>query len=244
MDILLIHGLFGSLSNAPIINAFDKHATVLAPDLLGYGENQSHNTHDLTLSDHVDHLVSTINANSSAPVHVIGHSVGGAVGLLLASDHPELVASYTSVEGNMTLNDAFWSAEIAKTPIDAVNNIIDSYKADVAGWIRGAGVEPTPEQLDIAAQWLDNQPGTTIKAQANAVVTETGRVDYLERFDTLTRNKIPVHLLAGETSFSGWDVPKNIVDKSSSMTKAPGCGHLLMLENPTLFAQLVTRVLS
>ncbi|WP_428942794.1 alpha/beta fold hydrolase [Xanthomonas oryzae] len=42
-------------------------------------------------------------------VHLVGHSVGGAVSALVCSLYPELVASFTSVEGNFTLKDAFWS---------------------------------------------------------------------------------------------------------------------------------------
>jgi len=243
MKILLIHGLFGSLSDESIVNAFDSAATVIAPDLLGYGQYLTYDTANLTLVHQAQHLASLLKKNGDAPVHIVGHSVGGAVGLLLASDHPELVASYTSVEGNMTLKDAFWSAEIANTPIAKVEQIIEGYKADAAAWIAGAGVEATPERLSIAKQWLDNQPATTIKAQATAVVNETGKGSYLERFNTLKANGTPIYLLAGESSYAEWDLPQSILNLSSSSSKAERCGHLMMLENPSLFAKLVFNAL-
>ncbi|WP_227744214.1 alpha/beta fold hydrolase [Yersinia kristensenii] len=49
------------------------------------------------------------------PVHVIGHSVGGAVAVLFARRYPEMTRSLTSVEGNFTLSDAFWSDPDSKS---------------------------------------------------------------------------------------------------------------------------------
>ena len=243
MNILLIHGLIGSLSNPNLLQGFDAQTSVITPDLLGYGANQHVDTAQLSLSDHVSYLAAFLGDSANAPVHVVGHSVGGAVGLMLASDFPHLVSSYTSVEGNMTLKDAFWSSEIAKTPIADVETIVQAYKNDVAGWLQGAVDTPTSEQLLIAKEWLDNQPATTIKAQANAVVKETCMPDYLQRFNTLKSQGIAIHLLAGEKSLSGWDLPDNVLEMSQSMLTLKNCGHLMMLENPALFADSVCQPL-
>lgn len=244
MNILLIHGLFGSLSNPELLDAFPSKASVIAPDLRGYGVNKEDDTSLLSLSDQVDHLVDTIKSQIDGPVNVVGHSVGGAVGLLLASDHPALVSSYLSVEGNMTLKDAFWSAKIAKTPLNEVEEIINGYKADVGAWLAGADVADTPEHSRIATQWLLNQPASTIKAQAAAVVAETAKPDYLKRFDRLVKNNTPIHLMAGEKSMSGWDLPDNIASLSSGVSNIENCGHLMMLEDPKQFAAAVCKAIA
>jgi pimeloyl-ACP methyl ester carboxylesterase len=239
MNVLLVHGLFGSLHFPELLGAFPAAVSVHAPDLLGYGAHHDIDTSQLSLGDQVEHLVTIIKAQTAEPVHVVGHSVGGAIGLMLASDHPELVCSYMSVEGNMTLKDAFWSATIADSPIESVEDIIESYKVDVGAWLAGAGVISTADHIRIATQWLQNQPATTIKAQAAAVVTETARSDYLQRFEQLAKNGTAIHLLAGEKSIAGWDLPDNIITLSNSMNTLKNCGHLMMLEDPVQFARTV-----
>lgn len=80
-------------------------------------------------------------------MHLVGHSVGGAVSVVFAALYPERVASITSFEGNFTLKDAFWSAQIAKKDVVEVQSIVDSYKKDIGAWISGADVAPSDEAL-------------------------------------------------------------------------------------------------
>ncbi|QXH43900.1 alpha/beta hydrolase [Pseudomonas xanthosomatis] len=54
----------------------------------------------------------------------------------------------------------------------------------------------------------------------------------------------PVHLLAGEHSRSGWDVPHWAAQQAASVTVLPGVGHLMMLEDPQGFAQALARLLA
>ena len=44
--------------------------------------------------------------------HLIGHSMGGLTGLLLAHQHPEQVASFVDIEGNLAPEDCFLSRQI------------------------------------------------------------------------------------------------------------------------------------
>ena len=242
MKILLIHGLFGSLSDSRIVDAF-RGVDVLAPDLLGYGEYASFPTHNLTLQDQADHLANWLQDSVNEPVQVVGHSVGWAVGLLLAHAYPSLVASYVSIEGNMTLKGAFWSAELSRKPDDEVASIVDSYRHDIRGWIGNAGVEPTERSLDIARGWIDHQPSSTIKAQAKAVVEATSTSDYLNKLRELIQRGYAVHLVAGERSRPDWDVPAWVEKQASSMTTIQNRGHLMMLESPEEFANTILRVL-
>lgn len=242
MRIVLIHGLFGSLSDPRIVDAFND-VEVLAPDLLGYGEFASFSTDNLTLQDQADHLANWLQNSGAESVHVVGHSVGGAVGLLLAHAYPALVSSYLSVEGNMTLKDAFWSAELSKKPDSEVVSIVESYRQDIQGWIGAAGVEPTEQTVDIARAWIDHQPPSTIKAQAKAVVEATGNDDYLKKLRILIQGNQPVHLVAGEKSRSAWDLPTWVEQTATSMTVMKNRGHLMMLESPKEFANTIIQVL-
>lgn len=110
--IVLIHGLLGSLnyfSPASYLYGVDVHT----PDLLGYGPEKDSNS-ELSLQIQAMHIANYIRNKVGRACCVLGHSVGGAIAMLLAKLEPELVKLVISVEGNFTLNDAFWSQTIAQ----------------------------------------------------------------------------------------------------------------------------------
>ncbi len=236
--VLLIHGLFGHLNDPVITRTIAPHH-VVAPDLLGYGRWRYVNTDGLTLEAQADHLARLIDGNASGQVNVVGHSVGGAVAVLLAHRHPELAASLILVEGNFTLRDAFWSSKIADTPLSEVEDIIAGYRADPGAWIADADVTVTEWSRALAQEWLDNQPASTIRAQARAVVEATGAESYLSIVRSQLDRDLPVHLVSGEWSRANWDVPSWVAAGVRSETVIPGTGHLMMVQEPEAFGAAI-----
>lgn len=242
LPLLLVHGLFGSLSDASIVGAFDERR-ILAPDLIGYGGLAGDGVVGLRLEDQADHLAELLDEADVECADVVGHSVGGAVAVLLATRHPDRVARLVSVEGNMTPSDACWSAELAARSLDEIELMVADYRADVAGWIAGAGVTPTPARVRIATAWLDNQPAGTLRAQAAAVIEATGSEEYLADLRAATEDGLELHLVAGGRSRDGWHVPADIENAARSSVALPGLGHLMMLESPAAFAAAITEAL-
>ncbi len=242
--VVLIHGLFGHLNDKQILGAFGD-TPVYAPDLIGYGSLANRTTPGgtdiagLTLRDQAKNIVKYIRRNELGPVHLVGHSVGGAIAVLIASDYPDLVASLTSVEGNFTIEDAFWSAQLADKPDSEVEAIIDLYRSDPDAWIGDAGVPINEWTHALAVSWLGNQPPSTIQAQARAVVSATSTDIYLGLVRMLLKSAMPFHLIAGERSRSGWNVPDWVRDLATSDTIIANSGHLMMAEDPQAFADTV-----
>ncbi|UXT48455.1 alpha/beta hydrolase [Agrobacterium tumefaciens] len=241
--IILVHGLFGHLKDPEILTQFDG-ADVHAPDLIGYGENCGADVEKLTLLDQANHVAAYIRGLGGQKVHIVGHSVGGAVSALVCQHHPELAASLTSIEGNFILKDAFWSGQIAKKPASEVADIIAEYKADPSAWIARAGVAINGWTAALAKSWLDNQPSSTIRAQAKAVVEATGADDYLEGLRATMTSNMPVYLIAGARSASGWNAPDWANELCTMRVNIPDTGHLMMAENPALFASTVMNCLA
>lgn len=237
VPIVLVHGLFGSLSAPEILQAFGE-TRVYAPDLIGYGERREESTDRLTLRDQ-SKLVAEFIADIGTKVHLVGHSIGGAVSALVATDHKELIATYTSVEGNFTCKDAFWSAQIAKMSNQEVEEIVQGYRSDPDAWIEAAGVTLNPFTSRLAREWLANQPSTTIRAQAKAVVEETAKPAYLANIQTLMKTGLPVNLIAGARSSSDWDTPEWANRSCTTRVNIPLVGHLMMAESVSSFASAV-----
>src|SRR5207245_1525566 len=106
---------------------------------------------------------------------------GGAIAMLVAAQAPDRVRGVISVEGNFTLNDAFWCSKIA--PLDPLDwqSQYQRMCSDENAWLLDSGIALTPERAQWARRILDNQPATTVQAMARAVVDETGRPEYLAR---------------------------------------------------------------
>jgi len=237
--IILCHGLFGSLSD-PLLLASFENSIIFAPDLLGYGKHVSADLSSLDLVDQAEHILAFMDEHDMEQANLVGHSVGGAVAALLASRNPSRVKSLVSVEGNMTPRDAFWSASLVKKSVREIQQIVDSYFSDVAGWIAVSGVSETPETVRIATTWLENQPAETLKAQARAVVEATSSSsDYLESLRRQLQYGLDLHLISGSISREDWHVPVDIERAARTNTVIADCGHLMMLQSPDKFARAV-----
>ncbi len=91
--VLLLHGFGGDLDNwmFNLDSLAEKHR-VLALDLPGHGQSVKTNV-DPSLSGMAKFVRNFLDVLSVSSVHVVGHSMGGAIAMQLASDSPETVKS-------------------------------------------------------------------------------------------------------------------------------------------------------
>lgn len=213
----------------------------LAPDLLGYGSHRNAPFDAITLAAQVEHVRQAIDAHFGAqPVDLVGHSVGGAIAMLFAHAHPARVRRIVNVEGNFTLDDAFWSASISRMTPAQADAMLDGLRSDLPGWLRGAIDDPSPRQLDDARRWLTHQPASTLRAMGRSVVATTGEPGYLQQLaDVFARH--PVWLVAGERSRAGWHVPDWALARCAGFETIGDCGHLIPAERPVAFRETLVR---
>ena len=241
--LVLIHGLVGSLDYFQP-NARITRAEVHTCDLLGYGRFRDAPSGRLTLSAQVDHVARVIAELGGEPVWLLGHSMGGAVAMLLADRHPQLVCGIINVEGNFTLEDAFWSKKIITKRPEEWEDEYRAMESDVPAWLARCGVSPTPERVRWAEEILARQPPETVYAMSQAIVTETQEPGYLQAVRNVVDRGLPIHLIAGERSAAAWDVPEFVRRKALSYTEQSGVGHLMMLEAPDEFCRIVDTCIS
>ncbi|MDH3472761.1 MAG: alpha/beta hydrolase [Rhodospirillales bacterium] len=82
-------------------------ATLLAPDLPGHGASQGPLPESWTMEGMTAAVRALLrgHAAETSRLHVVVHSMGGAVGLLLAGETPIPLASFVNVEGNLVAAD-------------------------------------------------------------------------------------------------------------------------------------------
>lgn len=91
--LVLVHGFTGFKENwLPLMRRLYPRHRILAPDLPGWGESERRADADYGYAAQAERLAAFLRATTTAPVALVGHSMGGAVAALLAARHPRLVA--------------------------------------------------------------------------------------------------------------------------------------------------------
>ena len=235
--VVFIHGLYqgmGHLADLP----FPSSRKLILLDLPGY-RTQVEKAVPPDLAGYADHVASELDRLGASPAVVVGHSVGGAVAMLLAANHRERVAAVVNVEGNFRPADAFWSNKIAAMTSEEADAMLEEYKNDIDGWLTRQKIQIKPKRQEWAKRMFDAQPARSVQALARAVVEATASPDYLPTMDGVIFSGLPVHLIAGERSRAGWGVPDDFARLAASFSIQPKVGHMMQLEEPEAFLALV-----
>ena len=87
----LLHGLFGHAGNFGVVQReFSRRFRVLALDLRNHGE--SAHADGMSYASMAADVLETLRAHGALPCTMIGHSMGGKVGMALALASPEAVS--------------------------------------------------------------------------------------------------------------------------------------------------------
>jgi len=234
---VFIHGLFHGFRHFEEMS-LPGPGRIVVIDLLGYGWHAGAEAPE-SLHEQVRHVAAELARFGASPGVIVGHSVGGAVAMLLAATHPDRVAAIVNVEGNFTLADAFWSSKFAAMSELEAETTLDAFRQGVPAWLLRQKIDATPERVAWARRMFDAQPASSLQALGRAVVRETTSADYLPTLDRVLESGIPVHLLAGERSRGEWSVHHEFAGRAASFTVQPDVGHMMPIEDPEGFLALI-----
>jgi pimeloyl-ACP methyl ester carboxylesterase len=122
--ILFLHGLGGTKD--AFKNVWDRdelrEESILVPDLQGFGESSHNPTFSYTLEDQVEVLKKLLSKYPYEELHIVAHSMGGAIGVLLAEQIPNL-GSFVDIDGNLIPGDGgLLSRQTAGLPYEEFRN--------------------------------------------------------------------------------------------------------------------------
>lgn len=242
--VLLLHGLGATAGEDwhRVVAALDDDYRVVVPDLPGFGRSQVPAT---TLSPEryaamLDWLIERLGLR---PVHLVGHSMGGAIALYYASEHPGSVAQLVVADTAGILHRAAFIRTLveARPALHALPNgirmsvrrLIDKGERFIERL--ATGPDPTEYLREKSAAWrrlLSNRPNTNA-ALALIHSDFSGRLEHLEA---------PVTIIWGETDSVAPLRTAHLLDArlpNSHLEVIEGAGHVPMQTHTAAFLEIL-----
>lgn len=227
--IVLLHGLFGAMGNyAELIELLKSRYRMIVP-LLPIFELPSREVSIVSLMEHVYEF---IKGGDYGPVHLVGNSLGGHIGLLLTLKDPGLIHSLTLTGSSGLFENALGNSFPRRQDYSFIKEVAEStfYDPNIAT------KELVDEIFDIV-----NTPAKGL----NIVVTAKSAMRHNLEHE-LHKIKVPTLLIWGNNdtitpAFVGRDFNERIAD--SELHILDQCGHAPMMEKPTIFKELLERFL-
>jgi len=236
VPILFLHGLGGDLNNWLFVQpALSASRATYAVDLPGHGGSSKDMAGIECLAGVAELLLAFLDHLASTRVHVVGHSLGAAIGIILASRHPERVQSLTLLGPaglGVTPTPQFLEGLVAAKNRREVSTLLKMFLADerrltrdmIEEFLKYKRLDGVEEALRRYADFLSNV-GSELPAAVAKLET-------------------PIHVIWGSRDgvipFPGArDLPANIV-----LTLLEGEGHLPHLEKSTEIVAVIERVVT
>ncbi len=223
--LLLLHGLFGALSNfRSLIDHFAPKHNVVIPILPIYEMP----IFSVSVAGLVDFLTKFVEHKGYGKVHVLGNSLGGHIALLYAMAHPEHIASITLTGSSGLYESAFGTAFPKRGDYEYIKNKTAQTFYDPAV----ASKELVDEVFSIV-----NDRGKAIRVVATAKSAVRHNLG-----DKLHKIKAPTLLIWGlqdivTPPFVG-EKFRDLIEGSKLYT-LDKCGHAPMMERPEEFNALL-----
>jgi pimeloyl-ACP methyl ester carboxylesterase len=231
--VVLLHGL-GAAGSSDLI------ATACCPplsrrrrlviDLLGFGYSDRPQDWGYRLADHAAAVAAVLDAAALAGCGVVGHSMGGTVGIVLASLRPDLVAALVVAEANLDPGVGTGSARIAAW---SEAEYLARGHAEMLASIEAEAVSGDPGWSAYAAAFRLADP-LAIHRSAKALLAP---IEPTAR-ERLYRFRGPKAFVFGERSLPDPDVER-LAASGVTVLVVPGATHAMTVEAPADFARLV-----
>ena len=234
--VLFLHGLgcvkenFAGLWDAPELAG----AALLAPDLPGHGSSQDLPPETWSMEGMTSAVRDLLHDREmeTLRLHVVVHSMGGAVGLLLAEQFELPLASFINVEGNLV------GADCSMLSRRTAEMDLTRFRDEKFDRLKARARDADDPIVRDWAGWMDCCRPEALHAAARSLVawSEGGRL--LKIFLGLS---VPTAYVYGEQSANPEvlahldTVPKH---------RVADCGHFVMIEKPAELASVIGTVMA
>jgi pimeloyl-ACP methyl ester carboxylesterase len=230
--IVFLHGWGGSKDNFAEAFSSDslKEYGICTIDLLGFGDSEKPEDFSYDLLDQAKIVAQAINSLNARKVYLVGHSMGGGIGLL-AAPRVKNLAIFINAESNLAPNGSGIDSRLAaKQPFWL-------FKSFTLPFIKFLlGVHPR-HGIRVWAKSFGEASPLAMHKSVQSLATWSDSSKLLPLFNALP-HKAYIYSEHGKRK-------KDVVPKlSEAITyESPDSGHALMTDNPTDFYRIVTEII-
>jgi pimeloyl-ACP methyl ester carboxylesterase len=205
---------------------------ICALDMLGYGQSDKPHNFSYDLADQANVVAAAIRSLSPQEVFLVGHSMGGGVGLLCMASLEALIKKFICVEGNLLPSDTSSRTRIlAKQPFWLFKYL--SFPA----LKRIAAISPDPNTR-IWASWIKASDPWAFYKSSQSLVGWSDNGKLLPLFKDLPAKAY----VYGEKGNREHDVVPQLKDiETCPITDSE---HFPMLDNPNDFYATISRLIT
>jgi pimeloyl-ACP methyl ester carboxylesterase len=203
--------------------------SILTFDYLGFGASSKPKDFPYTLEAHAAIAKALFQELQLTRIVMIGHSMGAAIGLLLAQDL-DTVVNFINVEGALVQEDISSAARgvigqseemFIETGFEAFKQALrNSGRRDLATW----------------AEWLTQADGAALYRSMRSMVQWPDDPRLLEYFNALPQKAY----IYGDERAKDYLLPRL---HRTAVYRLANCGHFMMLDDPTAFYRAIEQAL-
>jgi pimeloyl-ACP methyl ester carboxylesterase len=218
--IVCLHGLqsnaqlFEDLFTQSFLNSY----SLLAIDLIGFGNSAKSDDFSYDIADQAEIIKLMLAKLHIKQLHLIGHSLGGMVGVLLLEPLREVILSFANLEGNLVLADCSISKDVVQyTQAEFESTEYERLKESV----RQSGQKSTAHRSD----WLETITARVFYKTSASIVEWSKHEKLLTLFSEAPTKRMFMYGVENASKAA-------LVPASIKQVGIAGAGHFMLLDNP------------
>lgn len=231
--LLFIHGL--ACSKESFYGAWEqknlKKYSLLAVDLPGFGKSDRPEDFSYSLPDHAGVLYELVRKIPHKRIHLVGHSMGGAVAVLLAQKNPKRFPSLMNVDGCLGGQNGSQQQQISPPTFEEFSDTLTLRLENAKG-------TPAENGYKLWYQWSRSSDPFGFQKSDESLIQLTRSGKIIEAFFSLPIKK--VYFYPDRDGMPR--VLKNA--KKIKTIQISGSGHFIMNDNPDEFYGKLAKELS
>ena len=241
--LLLIHGLGCSLKYWACLFAAQELSPyrIIALDLPGFGLSEKPDAFDYRFESQAELIFDLLDALRIEKCSLIGHSMGGAIAIIMALQRPERLRQLIAIEPNLRAGDAQLSRKIVEYADEAdFIRQYDAFRASAIAAVKSWFVAFQQADLDENIGELLKTTPVSMYRSARSLISVTSDPEFIRRFQRLP---IDTHFLIGAETLKNRPLLRELLSKEVTSTIVPGVGHMMMVDDPAVFTATLAALL-
>jgi pimeloyl-ACP methyl ester carboxylesterase len=220
-----------SFTDAWNIDSLQKYS-LLTIDYIGHGESSHSQRFPYTMEDHAAIVSIVLSYLKKKQIHIVAHSMGGAIGVLVAEQLGTRLKTFVNVEGNLISEDC---GILSRKTISVS---YEEFRKTIFGQLQELMTTSEEKGSQLWVTWSRETDPYAFYKSAESLVAWSDSNKLLTKFLSLSAKKAYIY---GEKNLPSLTKQLNQLHQIPSFG-IPGSGHFVMNDNPQKFYSKISEL--